>query len=1062
MWQLTSNWAPGDNCEIDVSVCNVTSPWSNLTEDKKCRHGGTCIDGLGTDFSCDCSDGTLQLSHFWSDSSLRTDRNDLIQIHDISGWSGEFCETDIDECIEKNPCLNGGMCMNMEGSYICSCPFGYAGPNCEVELEKCDSNPCENDALCFLVEDEFHCYCVPDYHGPRCQFKYDDCQLPPIPKCQNDGQCVDGVDEFACQCPEGFIGPNCQCAIDDSSTECQALKDIETATVAITPQPTPASNISLEQDVDYDVLSTTTESPGTTTPQSSSTLPTLVDNLDAGLPWPELEPSDGDHLLIPHLEIPIEADFSLRIPIIIQDPLAMPASTIIYSDGQDIPPATSVFIYEPSSSDLVTRSFLAGEDIVITNQSSGSKEDRGLNQDKLEPSFVIQPTGVLTTIPVTVISQSSLEVISTRVTPKPDMASVTPTPESSHVHINTSDPDDVAKDITTSSNTTPDLESEEVTFFEQIVPLEVTTPDTGVGEAETTLGGKEAAGTTVGAEEALVFEGVKGPATIKYFDEANTTEGVQVTETVEGTEEANATEGVAEAEATSSPTEADTTSSPTEAETTSSPEEAETTEGSTPTTTLISTAQEDTATDASVEQEISTSQGALTPLPDDQTQSIDESTQPSEHTDEVSSLATFSNISDQVQCVHLICKNGGVCLSMLAGARCHCPLRYRGAQCEEEFHVSTPGFLGHSLLVHKLQPNASLLEPFSLLLTFQTSSPVGVIFFTTGNTGHLKLIAYLDTGILHLRVNCGPQHILFAEPSLRVDSGFVQNLEVTVSLADMKCVTVIRLNDTHAMRGEQEIEAGTTVPDQPDVVYFGQMPTLSHTLENDELFVQGFQGCMKHLQINGLVVDLYQDADSGRDVVECRSAICALQPCQNGAICTEHETSGSWFCNCPPGFTGPLCERLVCDTNPCHSGGTCMGSKVGPGFICLCPLGYVGALCETSMNITQPAFTTSVGGYSSYMAYGIHTLDVSLAFECQFHFTIIKTDQIALLFFMGEHGLNGFGSDYVALSYVKGHVLLTWDLGSGGCMYFGTRTIAKECPPAWLVLNRISSKLRDP
>ena len=46
------------------------------------------------------------------------------------------------------------------------------------------------------------------------------------------------------------------------------------------------------------------------------------------------------------------------------------------------------------------------------------------------------------------------------------------------------------------------------------------------------------------------------------------------------------------------------------------------------------------------------------------------------------------------------------------------------------------------------------------------------------------------------------------------------------------------------------------------------------------------------------------------------------------------------YCNCPPGFTGDLCERPVCATNPCNSGGTCLSSKTGPGFLCLCALGF--------------------------------------------------------------------------------------------------------------------------
>ena len=42
-----------------------------------------------------------------------------------------------------------------------------------------------------------------------------------------------------------------------------------------------------------------------------------------------------------------------------------------------------------------------------------------------------------------------------------------------------------------------------------------------------------------------------------------------------------------------------------------------------------------------------------------------------------------------------------------------------------------------------------------------------------------------------------------------------------------------------------------------------------------------------------------------------------------------------------------------------------------------------------------------------------------------------KNSQVALLFFLGQEGFHEYGSDYVAISYVKGHVLFTWDLGAG-------------------------------
>ena len=106
------------------------------------------------------------------------------------------------------------------------------------------------------------------------------------------------------------------------------------------------------------------------------------------------------------------------------------------------------------------------------------------------------------------------------------------------------------------------------------------------------------------------------------------------------------------------------------------------------------------------------------------------------------------------------------------------------------------------------------------------------------------------------------------------------------------------------------------------------------------------------MQINEVDVHLYKDALSGRDIVECTSAVCAIRPCRNGAVCTQHEDNGSWFCNCPPGYTGSLCERPVCATNPCRYGGTCLGSNTGPGFLCLCPVGRGGALCQDGENFS--------------------------------------------------------------------------------------------------------------
>lgn len=46
---------------------------------------------------------------------------------------GKGC-IDRDECL-TNPCLNGGMCINREPFYLCDCPDGYLGENCEFHQQ---------------------------------------------------------------------------------------------------------------------------------------------------------------------------------------------------------------------------------------------------------------------------------------------------------------------------------------------------------------------------------------------------------------------------------------------------------------------------------------------------------------------------------------------------------------------------------------------------------------------------------------------------------------------------------------------------------------------------------------------------------------------------------------------------------------------------------------------------------------------------------------------------------------------------------------------------------------
>lgn len=56
-----------------------------------------------------------------------------------TGWTGEHCETDVDECEKTEmPCPIGQICTNTNGSFTCSCPIGYlkeSDGTCEGKLK---------------------------------------------------------------------------------------------------------------------------------------------------------------------------------------------------------------------------------------------------------------------------------------------------------------------------------------------------------------------------------------------------------------------------------------------------------------------------------------------------------------------------------------------------------------------------------------------------------------------------------------------------------------------------------------------------------------------------------------------------------------------------------------------------------------------------------------------------------------------------------------------------------------------------------------------------------------
>ena len=65
-----------------------------------------------------------------------------------SGYTGELCEAEINEC-DSQPCLFNGTCTDLINNFRCACAEGFIGSQCEAVVRSCMlDNPCGQHAVC--------------------------------------------------------------------------------------------------------------------------------------------------------------------------------------------------------------------------------------------------------------------------------------------------------------------------------------------------------------------------------------------------------------------------------------------------------------------------------------------------------------------------------------------------------------------------------------------------------------------------------------------------------------------------------------------------------------------------------------------------------------------------------------------------------------------------------------------------------------------------------------------------------------------------------------------------
>uniref|UniRef100_A0A4W3H8P3 EGF-like domain-containing protein n=1 Tax=Callorhinchus milii TaxID=7868 RepID=A0A4W3H8P3_CALMI len=64
---------------------------------------------------------------------------------------------------------NSGTCVDGENWYRCECAPGFAGPDCRININECQSSPCAYGATCVDEINGYRCLCPPGRSGQRCR-----------------------------------------------------------------------------------------------------------------------------------------------------------------------------------------------------------------------------------------------------------------------------------------------------------------------------------------------------------------------------------------------------------------------------------------------------------------------------------------------------------------------------------------------------------------------------------------------------------------------------------------------------------------------------------------------------------------------------------------------------------------------------------------------------------------------------------------------------------------------------------------------------------------------------
>ncbi|UJR09239.1 hypothetical protein I4U23_013485 [Adineta vaga] len=195
-------------------ICNCLPTWTGRLCDSKCFP----INDPSFPYVCLCPDGEF------ATSCQKTTMQTITTTTSTSTVTTSTFSQDICKPLTHEGCKNGGQCLIALNGNRCFCPSDYTGRFCENKINSCQSYPCLYGGICYNLQSSFICACPDGSFRSQClptTVSTSAANLPPCP-CRNGGVCSD-IDSPKCTCPNGFTGPLCENVLYNSCQEVKCL-----------------------------------------------------------------------------------------------------------------------------------------------------------------------------------------------------------------------------------------------------------------------------------------------------------------------------------------------------------------------------------------------------------------------------------------------------------------------------------------------------------------------------------------------------------------------------------------------------------------------------------------------------------------------------------------------------------------------------------------------------------------------------------------------------------------------------------------------------------------------